>query len=129
MATRSTIGYVTEDGKVRGTYCHFDGYPAGVGRELLENYHTPEAVEALVQYEISSLDAGEGVPEYLASEVDGPYTWSSPATFLNDFDLFGSEYSYLLTEDGWVVNAAYDEKFASKAWKFLEDVVEVPAEV
>jgi len=129
MATRSTIGYVTEDGKVRGTYCHFDGYPAGVGRELLENYHTPEAVEALVQYEISSLNVGDGFPEYIDNEVDGPYTWSSPVSFLNDFDLFGSEYSYLLTEDGWLVNAEYDQEFFNKAFKFLEDVVEVPAAV
>ena len=129
MATRSTIGYVTPSGRVRGTYCHFDGYPAGVGRELLENYHTPEAVEALVQYEISSLDAGDGVPEYIDNDVDEPYVWSGPVSFLNDFDLFGTEYAYLLTEDGWVINAAYDQEFFSNAFKFLEDVVEVPAAV
>jgi hypothetical protein len=124
MATRSTIGYVTEDGKVRGTYCHFDGYPAGVGRELFENYHTPEAVEALVQYEISSLDVGDGVPEYIENEIDGPYTWSNEASFLNDFDLFGSEYAYLLTEDGWVVNAQWDSAFEGYHWRELEEIVE-----
>ena len=47
MATRSFIGIETDNG-VRGIYCHFDGYPKGVGATLRESYTTAEAVSALI---------------------------------------------------------------------------------
>ena len=37
MATRSYIGIENEDGTVDYTYCHFDGYPEGVGRDVFFN--------------------------------------------------------------------------------------------
>lgn len=38
MSTRSAIGQVInkEEGIIRAVYCHFDGYPSGVGQTLLE---------------------------------------------------------------------------------------------
>jgi hypothetical protein len=129
MATRSLIGYVTKEGTVRGTYCHFDGYPSGVGATLLEYYNTPDVVECLVQFEISSLEDGEGYPEYIENGAEGPYTWSGPVSFLNDFEKFGTEYHYLLQTDGdqhyWIVNAVYDSDFTGYAFHFLEDIVQV----
>lgn len=38
MGTRSLIGYERSDGTVIHTYCHWDGYPAGVGAQLVKNY-------------------------------------------------------------------------------------------
>ena len=38
MSTRCFIGYRTEDKKINGVYCGHDGYPAHVGRILLDNY-------------------------------------------------------------------------------------------
>lgn len=37
MSTRSLIGYC-QNGIVRYTYCHFDGYPSGVGKTLFNKY-------------------------------------------------------------------------------------------
>jgi len=37
MSTRSNIGIVNGDGSVKAIYCHFDGYPAYVGRILLRS--------------------------------------------------------------------------------------------
>lgn len=48
MSTRSFIGQVVEGQKVRYVYCHFDGYPQGVGATLLEHYTDTEKVSQLI---------------------------------------------------------------------------------
>jgi len=56
MATRSRIGMEQPNGEVRSIYCHWDGYPEGVGATLQEHYTNPEKVEALIALgDISSL--------------------------------------------------------------------------
>jgi hypothetical protein len=56
MATRSRIGILDESGQVRSIYCHFDGYPKGVGAVLEAYYTDKERVEALLALgDISSL--------------------------------------------------------------------------
>jgi hypothetical protein len=56
MATRSRIGMEMPTGEVKSIYCHWDGYPEGVGATLKEHYTNPEKVEALVALgDISSL--------------------------------------------------------------------------
>lgn len=50
MSTRSRIGIEDgETGKVRSIYCHFDGYPMGVGRTLVEHYRNRDKVEELIE--------------------------------------------------------------------------------
>ena len=39
MATRSTIGYETQDGNYVGVYCHYDGYPEHMGPALSAMLH------------------------------------------------------------------------------------------
>jgi hypothetical protein len=48
MATRSTIAIEREDGTIAQVYAHWDGYLSHNGKILLENYTTPEQVEALL---------------------------------------------------------------------------------
>ena len=36
MATRSTIGYETQDGGYVGVYCHYDGYPDNIAPQLMK---------------------------------------------------------------------------------------------
>ena len=56
MATRSRIGMEQPNGEVRSIYCHWDGYPEGVGATLQEHYTNPEKVAALIALgDISSL--------------------------------------------------------------------------
>jgi hypothetical protein len=56
MSTRSYIGTLKEDKQVFFVYCHFDGYPTGVGRILREYYDGPERVARLLSFgNISSL--------------------------------------------------------------------------
>ena len=46
MATRSVIGYIQDDGSYIGCYCHYDGYPSGVGSYLLKM--NPEDIKTIV---------------------------------------------------------------------------------
>jgi len=56
MSTRSRIGIVQPDGKVKSIYCHHDGYPSYNGKVLKESYSTPERIEKLMALgNISSL--------------------------------------------------------------------------
>ena len=58
MATRSRIGIENPDGTVTSIYCHFDGYPNGVGKTLYIHYVDRSKVEDLISVgNISYLEA------------------------------------------------------------------------
>lgn len=63
MATRSNINVKVGD-VYHTIYCHFDGYPDGVGKDLVLHYNSQELAERLVSFgDISSLDASCEKPE------------------------------------------------------------------
>ena len=47
MATRSRIAIKTED-KILSVYCHWDGYPEGVGATLKTHYQDPAKIQSLM---------------------------------------------------------------------------------
>ena len=56
MATRSRIGIENENGTISSIYCHFDGYPEGVGATLNKCYTDIDVVKSLIELgDISSL--------------------------------------------------------------------------
>lgn len=69
MATRSFIGKRLPNGKIFGVYCHFDGYPEGVGKILKEHYTDPAKVDALLAL---------GALSYLAPEVGEKHDFDNP---------------------------------------------------
>lgn len=51
MSTRSRIGIIREQGSppiVESIYCHFDGYPEGVGQTLLNHWTDTEKINRLI---------------------------------------------------------------------------------
>lgn len=48
MATRSIISIKNEDETYDAVYCHFDGYPRGVGDTLNKSYLTEEKIRDLI---------------------------------------------------------------------------------
>ena len=48
MGTRSRIGLALGPDQIISVYCHYDGYIAGVGRDLMNNYTTCESVKELI---------------------------------------------------------------------------------
>ena len=48
MTTHCRIGYEFPDGTVRSIYCHFDGYPEGVGYTLTAYYNSESKILELL---------------------------------------------------------------------------------
>lgn len=68
MSTRCRIGLEKADKTIKSIYCHFDGYPEGVGKTLKEHYNNPADIEKLLELgDISSL--GTFYDEALAKEA------------------------------------------------------------
>lgn len=64
MSTRSIIATVTPEGKCKAIYCHFDGYPEGVGQTLLDHYKDQNKINDLIALGgISSLAEEISCPE------------------------------------------------------------------
>jgi hypothetical protein len=129
MATRSRIGIELTDKNgeriVKSIYCHWDGYPEGVGKILMEHYQDRDKVEKLIKLgAISFLEASIEKPE--GHTFDTPvrgYTVAYhrdrkeskvPARvdagvadfFKKDFE----QYGYILTEEGeWLVAGVEDD--------------------
>jgi len=102
MATRSTIGYETPDGRYRATYCHYDGYPSHMKGELIDL--TREDVEIMVtagwiRGGIRSMTGGR--PEYFNDGADMRIDLPSLERT--------EEYAYMLTLDGKWVYVGYQD--------------------
>lgn len=69
MSTRSRIGIKNSDGTISSIYCHFDGYPSGVGATLVEHYQSPEKVRQLI---------GLGDLSYVAPEIGEKHDFDNP---------------------------------------------------
>ena len=72
MATRSTIGMVQEGGTIRSIYCHFDGYPKGVGVTLKNCYTDSATIENLLDLgDLSVLDVEIGEKQDFGARKEG----------------------------------------------------------
>ena len=75
MSTRSRIAIETRDTDgnqvINSIYCHFDGYPEGVGTTLFNHYTSKEKVTELIKLgDISSLG--------IRLTSDGPHSFDTP---------------------------------------------------
>ena len=120
MSTRSAIGMEKKDGKVICIYCHFDGYPSGVGETLKNFYNSETKVKELIALgDISSLGpklypTGEHSfekPEHGVTVAYGrdrgekdtnPTIYPSAKEFWHKIpEDFGAEYGYLFIAGQW----------------------------
>ena len=61
MSTRSTIAVKQDDGSVKAIYCHYDGYPTGVGMFLTRFYNSAfEANQMIAMGNMSTIGASIG---------------------------------------------------------------------
>lgn len=93
MATRSNIGYIDSNGKIRVVYCHSDGYPEHNGKVLSQNYTDPAKVKELVELgDMSFLDSSIEGTEFYGRDRGESYV---DAVTYNDADEW-------LDEAGWI---------------------------
>jgi len=107
MATRSFIGKLNGDGSISGVYCHYDGYPDGVGMTLQEHYLSPEKVDELLALgDLSSLNPGlETTVAYhrdRGDELLPPKVYTDVEQLVkSSFSDIGAEWAYVFHYDGW----------------------------
>lgn len=106
MSTHSNIN-VKVGNSYYGIYCHFDGYPSGVGKTLIENYNTQELAEKLVSLgDIFSV--GESINEtvYFGRDRGGEDTGYR----ISKSPLDEEGYCYIFENNEWTMNGTeYDE--------------------
>ena len=119
MATRSNIAYKTPEGKIRSSYCHWDGYPEHNG-EMLKRYYTDyDKVKALVDLGQISVLAPKDNPSteshsFETPEEDVTIFYGRDRGESNvgyrEYDDFaeyvdnGEEYMYFFDGKDWLVN-------------------------
>ena len=126
MATRSAIGIQIAH-KIKGIYCHWDGYPEHNGKILLEHYDIEKTVQLVELGNLSSLGQDIGSKHdfdrcpadicnfyFRDREEDWdackPLTFYSIDEFVTMFEEMGCEYFYLLVDDTW--NIMYNGKLS-----------------
>mgnify|MGYP001547886428 CR=1 FL=1 len=103
MSTRSRIGIQNENGSVTSIYCHYDGYPEGVGKELVENYNSPDKINNLLSKgDMSSIHSNEHYKDRGETNVDAMVSANEQA-YVKDTDQSWGEYAYLYRNGEWEV--------------------------
>jgi hypothetical protein len=109
MSTRSAIGMVTYDGRIKAVYCHFDGYMKdGVGETLLNRYKDIFKVNELIDGgNMSTLGGLIRETKYYASVegIDGnePKLFDTKEEMVSYYKNSWCEYFYLFENDSWTV--------------------------
>lgn len=109
MATRSRIAIELAEGKVKSVYCHNDGYPDGVGKDLLAKF--PNGTDhSVVQDFIEKGDRSTislSYKEWLDEDFPPENHSSVPDFFNGDIE----EWGYLYTQEGeWLVKQWSDSE-------------------
>lgn len=108
MGTRSYIGRMI-DGQVKAVYCHWDGYPEGVGQTLVCNYGEKQVDGLLELGGFSSLQ--ETVEETSESAYhEDVFVASSKDDYYRNSPFGDIEYSYLYDSGRWTVYDHAKEK-------------------
>jgi hypothetical protein len=72
MATRSTIAKLNPDGTVTSVYCHWSGYPEGVGQTLTDHYTDATKIDQLLALgDLSALGKEIGEQNDFDNMTDG----------------------------------------------------------
>ena len=124
MSTRSAIGMVTWDGRIKAVYCHFDGYiDGGVGEMLLTRYKDIFKVNQLIDGGGMSV-LGPTIKEtkYYAGvegiEGNEPKLFDTKDEMVSYYKDSWCEYFYLFENDHWRVTQ-------NRYWKLLKEKVNV----
>ena len=109
MVTRSFIArYNPDTNDYTAIYCHYDGYPTGVGLKLRDNYNTDASVNVLMKLgDISALrdTLVETMPEAYSVLNRSPDTEATTHKYrhvmFDDFRSRSCEYGYIWQNGVW----------------------------
>jgi hypothetical protein len=109
MATRSFIAkYDRNENEYTAIYCHWDGYPEGVGFTLRDHYTSSGQIDTLLTYgDISSLHEDTNDTKAVSFQVTQGDKNALPITFKYFSDVVehyrraGCEYGYVWMDGLW----------------------------
>ena len=127
MGTRAAIGYKTPEGKIRAKYSHYDGYVAGCGKMLQDNYQQARKIAQMVElgdqsYMDKEIFPMPGSGHSFSTPEDGvtifygrdrgedrvdAQEFDTVQEFVEYYAGAGCEYFYLHTSVGWIVHDRY----------------------
>ena len=124
MATRSLIAVQNADGTFLSIYCHWDGYPRGVGVDLLNEHNSEQAARALMEHsDLSTLSPLTSYRSKGETDVDAQVHDSMEDLQFVAFDC-GVDWIYLWTTK-WLCRPIGG--FAED-WKTIEDAIKAESE-
>ena len=109
MATRSFIAkYDTDANEYTAIYCHWDGYPEGVGFTLRDHYNSTGQVDTLLTYgDISSLHEDTNDTKAVSFQVTQGDTNAVAVTFkyfsqmVEHYRRVNCEFGYVWEDGKW----------------------------
>ena len=102
MSTRSTIAKLNPDGTVTSIYCHFDGYPDGVGATLEEHYADSTKIDQLLALGDLSI-LGDEIGEQVDFDSYSHDALSQCLAYGRDRGETGIDALSHMNVDGWLV--------------------------
>lgn len=130
MATRSLIAVQNADGTFLSIYCHWDGYPSGVGKDLLNEHNGAQAARALMKHgDLSTLSPLASYRSKGETDVDAQVHNSMEDLQFVAFEDCGVEWIYLWTTK-WMCQPCGAESYGgfSEEWKTIEDAIKAESE-
>ncbi len=110
MATRSLISIKNEDGTYDGVYCHFDGYPTGVGKTLKEHYNNEQIIRELISLgDMSCLNYPIETCEFYTKRGEKLHNYKGlqASAILKKARDIGCEYFYTFCNGEWSFDELY----------------------
>lgn len=109
MGTRALVGIERNDGTVKTIYSHYDGYPSGVGKTLVDWYNAVDRLSDLVERGNNS-----GIlksPSEMNWYGEAGVVYNSIDEALAAVGHSGEEYGYIRTNEGlWVMYDRFSKK-------------------
>ena len=142
MGTRSAIGYKTPEGKIRAKYSHYDGYVAGCGKMLQDNYQEARKIAQMVElgdqsYMDKEIFPMPGSGHSFNTPEDGvtifygrdrgetrveAQEFETVQEFVEYYSGAGCEFFYLHTAAGWIVNDRYGAGNDANGFPVFDDL-------
>lgn len=123
MSTRSIIAARENSGNIRAIYCHYDGYPEGVGEKLAEHYTESVKIEQLLNLgNISSLAKEIGEAHDFNKSQDFPDWCNAYGRDRGETEQEAKSFEFIseLLEFAGENCAEYVYFYNGKEWKYLE---------
>jgi hypothetical protein len=124
MSTCSLIAVQNADGTFLSIYCHWDGYPSGVGQDLLDEYNSKRAARALMKHgDLRNLSRLETYRAEGETDVDAQIHDS-----MEDLQSYASDcefdWTYIYTTK-WMCQPYGGFSEGDEEWKTIKDAIKV----